>query len=289
MGYDVKQVQAQILKNYGVFRNICEKHHLRYFGIGGTALGAVRHKGFIPWDDDMDVAMPYEDFCKFRELAKDPKNTEGLELFDYNEHLHAKSRIIKLHDPNTTFVGDKEVAYPDRYIGIFLDIMPIYGAPDGGEAQERLWKKYNRLVHLNRYRRYPYSEWHDGPAWKNAVFNMLTLPLKVFPYAHFSRKAEKMLSRYEYGKTGTVMFGWRTKRRRLFFRREWFDEYDEVPFEETTIRIPKGYDPYLTQEFGDYMKLPPEGEQRSVHGPVIMDLAKPYREYAAQARKQKEA
>ena len=67
---DIRSVQLRELEILKVFQDICSRHNLRYFAIGGTCLGAVRHKGFIPWDDDVDVAMPYEDYAKFKAIAR---------------------------------------------------------------------------------------------------------------------------------------------------------------------------------------------------------------------------
>ena len=114
--------ELDILKE---FKRICEEHNLRYFAIGGTCLGAVRHQGFIPWDDDIDVAMPYEDYVRFIEIAK-PGLRKPYELFDPVDHEVCGCTFLKMHNSNTAFIEKVREAYTDSYFGVFIDIINLF-------------------------------------------------------------------------------------------------------------------------------------------------------------------
>ena len=280
----IQQIQQSILDLLAVFQTICRKYNLTYFAIGGTCLGAVRHKGFIPWDDDMDVAMPYEDYKKFLEIIS-TEIQAPYALLHPKTSQHWSQAFIKLHNTQTTFIEDGRVPYPDSYTGVFLDIMPVFGLPKGNLKQKKCAKKLNFLLHQNIAFRFAYRE---QISWRRKCFWLTSLFYRVKkPFYYFLDKIESDFSKYPFHNSNKIIFGWRA-RPYAFWRssnyKQVFDYCDfsqvlEVPFENTTIAIPMGYDHYLRADFGDYMTLPPEEKRCPRHGNAIIDLKRPYSYY----------
>ena len=272
-------LQKKILEVYEQFRRICEEHNLRYYAIGGTCIGAIRHHGFIPWDDDMDVAMPMSDYMKFREIVKaNPPEHYG--MFDWQECKHSKIKHIKLFDERTTYIELGMEDMPDRYTGIFIDIMPIAGITENAQKQKKYMDKCKRLLRLNAARRF---EIKRNVTLKSKVFSIATRILMIWkPFNYYSLKYEDHIAKYEFGATEQVFFSWRVPLRvpyKNIFSYKLFKEYIEVPFENTRIRVPKGYDEYLKEDFGNYMQLPSENKRHGGHPAFICDFDKSYREY----------
>ena len=287
----VRKIQLKELEILKVFQDICKRHGLRYFAIGGTCLGAVRHKGFIPWDDDVDVAMPYEDYAKFLELANselpenygilDPINSRHCAFFSY----------FKIHDIKTAFIENAALKYEDRYAGIFIDVFPVHGLPENERERKQILfcssviKKFNHKLRFN---------FNDVSSFNGFILWVLCSPLKLFlPFNYFALKHPNMMSRYTFGCSDKILFPWRGNKPnsegwyKNIFCYEDFKDTLELPFEDTTISVPSGYDRYLTMDFGDYMTLPPE-EKRINHaefsGGGIVDFERSYKYYAALKR-----
>lgn len=288
-----RKIQLKELEILKVFQEICKRHNLRYFAIGGTCLGAVRHKGFIPWDDDVDVAMPYEDYMKLLELAK-TELPENYKTYDaYSEKGCLWNHLYKIHDINTALIEGPCIkeSHADRYWGIFIDVFPVCGVPatqkefDSFMKAKRFYDKWNRKLRNNlRFRKtlrsliaYPCCELF-------ILFN---------PFYYFTRKAADLALKYPVGCSDKILFVDRPEKPNKYgwykniFMYEDFKNVIEVPFENMSINIPAGYDRYLTMDFGDYMTLPPE-EQRLTHsewfGGGIVDFERSYKYYAALKR-----
>lgn len=279
-----RQVQLLQVDILNEFKRICEKYGLRYFAIGGTCIGAIRHAGFIPWDDDIDVAMPHADYEKFRAVAKN-ELTAPFELYDPHDHVSANINFLKVHNANTAFIEDGVVPFPDGYKGVFIDVMPIYGLPKGKWKTRYLLEWHGLALRKNGYVRIPSIETKDP--FSKIVFLTTGSVRKKGNYNHYLKKLEDRFRKYSFEGAEQIFFGWRTmefwkikaRYKRMVFPARLFADFKEVPFESTTIRVPIGYDEYLTQDFGDYMQLPPE-EERFIHSTAVIDLEKSFREYA---------
>ena len=146
------QVQESILDIFGYVHDLCEKHNIPYFSVGGTCLGAVRHHGFIPWDDDIDIAIPIQYYDNFLEIAE-KELPDHLKVFRCDRVKHYKQIFVKVHNINTTFIEDDTLAYPDAHTGIWVDVMPISSIPSE-KFKERLFyfrmKYYYKMNWIRR-------------------------------------------------------------------------------------------------------------------------------------------
>ena len=283
---DYQKAEYEVLKEV---LKILSKHKLRYFAIGGTCIGAVRHKGFIPWDDDIDLAMPREDYELFR-------NNYYMELpvylkkMDYDNSTHYDFLFFKIYDERTTMVDLYAKNQPDRFTGAFVDIMPVDGLPENKIRESLLINYSTFLSKLNTISRY-----YDLFPRKNAglvqyIKDILKKPVgKLIKHDVCSNKILELFAKYSYDFSEKVCFTWRigiVDCHRLEFDSRFFRETVSVEFEDVMINIPKEYDLYLKQDFGNYMELPPKEERYSGHTAYIYDLTKPC-EYYAQLEREK--
>lgn len=282
---ELNDTQQELLRIFKEFQRICTENSLRYFAIGGTCIGAVRHNGFIPWDDDIDVAMPYEDYKRLQKIIDIPT---PFELYLPEKHKHWEHNFMKMHDSNTTFVEDGCIQYRDRYMGFYIDVMPIYGLPKNRIVRFLLLQIYDLLITINRRTR---REIKDQKGIKK-VFWYIGKPFEFFfSYDFFRGCVDKIFEKYPFDNAEKVLFGWRQKK--SIFRKNnpygyvfWLEDFKKSikqRFEDTKINVPVGYDRYLRMDFpGDYMQLPPEEKRIAHHKYDIHDLSKSYKEYLEQ-------
>lgn len=271
----MNEVQDTILQIFREAKTICERHGIPYFAIGGTCIGAVRHNGFIPWDDDLDIAIPIEDYDRFLEIAK-KELPEHFSVYTCDDIRHYRYIFAKIIDSRTTFIEKNDVPYPDSYKGIFLDVMPISGVPASAASRKRFLKRIHRYTTLNTKMRFPTAEFRK---WQARALSVAMLPLRlILKYTYFSDRYLNMLRKHPFASAEYTGYVWSLSIDRLIFPKEWFASQVELPFENTTIACPKEWDRYLSQQFHDYMRLPPEGE-RMIHSEECVDAKKSYKEY----------
>lgn len=248
------------------FITLCKEHRLTYYCVGGTAIGAVRHQGLIPWDDDIDVAMPRPDYDRFLELCK------RQDLGDYElatpERKGYPCHFAKLCDRRTTLIEKRDV--PCVY-GLYIDIFPIDGtAPDMAEAK-RLLRKYkqwnNKLdAALTRHTLRQYLALALKPKeWgRMAVQTAAVIIGRERVRRYIIHRLDSMARQYDYA-TATLVANYDgAYREREIFPKAWTDTLCDKPFEHLTVKLPGNYDAYLKNIYTDYMQLPPE-EQRVCH------------------------
>lgn len=247
-----KKVQLEILRSFDDF---CDKHNLKYFIAYGTLIGAVRHKGFIPWDDDIDVWMPREDYNR---LIKEYKFQNPYRLVDPKEKM-ARHTFVKIIDTNTIKI-EKLVDYRHGYLGVDIDVFPLDGQPENKD-EFVVWQKRLKKI----YRNCLIKALKNGGGFRRRV---------VFPFIKFFarskkwafKQADRLHSQYPYEKckyVGTTESAFDTTNDH--FDRTWFDEVVYLEFEGYSFKAPKQYDKILTQLYGDYMTPPPEKEQVTHH------------------------
>lgn len=292
MNDNIKKIQEIELDIFKEFSNICKQNNLRYFAIGGTCIGAVRHQGFIPWDDDIDVAMPYEDYIRFKNIAS--RELQGpLVLYDETQIKHYPSNFCKIHNKNTTYIEKIQIGHKETYTGIWIDIMPIFGLPNDKRERDCKLKKYKNYIRFNVILRSPFC------AYSTTIFRalvwLLFRPISFFlPFNYYNYKIHDLFEKYYLDNSEKILFGWRfiplkryNTHYQCIFDTKDFKTAQNVPFEDTYISIPSGYDNYLNQDFGDYMKLPPEEDRHSTHDIYICDMDTPYTFYVEQEKRKK--
>ena len=262
---DLQNCELDILKR---FINVCDKLNLNYFLIGGSLIGAVRHKGFIPWDDDIDVCMLrsyYEIFLKEAQNYLDKKYFLQTYLTDENY----SNCFAKIRNSETTFL-EKSVSDRDMNHGVYIDIFPIDN-----------YYRYNKLkVKLIQYSLY-YDYYKKSNNKIKVIFNELA---KVI-YGNKSKKElcirlDKIYTKHNNKKSKYVINysgAWGVKRERHLISD--FLGYEKVKFGNIQVKIPKGYYQILKDSYGDYMKLPPKEQQVSHHYSDIIDTKNSYKNY----------
>ena len=273
---NMNDVQSKILDIFLKVNEICERNNLTYYAIGGTCIGAVRHQGFIPWDDDLDIAVPIEEWDTFwavmeRELP------DTYEIYNGNHINHYRYVFNKIHDANTTFIEEAEKGFPDSYKGIFIDVMPIAGIPADHFERGKFYKKIRHLGILNFIRRYPIKEMENK---KRKVLCFVLHALSPFiSFHYYSDQWIRLLKKYPMKEAQYTGYTWWDQiSENLCFPMEFFKDTTRMPFETTQILCPVDYDGYLTKQFGDYMTLPPE-DQRLDHHQVYVSINHSYKDY----------
>ena len=272
----MNEIQESILDIYKQIKRICDKNNLLFYAIGGTCIGAVRHQGFIPWDDDMDIAVPIECWDEFWDCMKKELPSD-YEIYTCNEVKHYRYIFNKIHNAKTTFIEEAEVGYPDAYKGIYVDVMPIAGMPAEQELRAKFINKIQMYAKLNFVRRYPFREMKTPKS--RFAWILLHLLSPFLSYHYFSDKWLEMLKRYPLKKARyTGYTWWDSITNKLCFPIEYFETTIELPFEDSTISCPVQSKDYLSSQFGNYMELPPE-DQRLDHHQVCVSTNKSYKEY----------
>lgn len=266
--------KKSLLQTFKAFDYFCRKHGITYYAGGGTLIGAVRHKGIIPWDDDIDVLMLKEDYDKFIALKQECSNSD-YRILDYHDSGYYLP-YAKFVDANTTIWEVKEFPY---VIGTFIDVFPLYhsyGNVNEVQLQVYQYKKafFNYLLGIRAYsiKELLYNikgkHLHDVLDWFKGVFyckrNVNSLIEK------FS-SIEKKISALQEGEYLIHYYTTYSIKQELY-KKEWFKDVVELPFEDMKILVPIGYHEYLVQMYGDYMTPPPIEKQVSHHYLRYIDL-----------------
>ena len=253
----LRRIELELLRG---FISVCERLELTYYIVQGTLLGAVRHGGFIPWDDDIDVGMPREDYEIFLKRGQ-ALLPQGLFLQNHATDPGFMHCFSKLRRDGTVFMEQTQKTLHMHH-GVYLDIFPLDYYPDGlfrGAAYD--WKKL-----LIRYRVRAVYHIPSDEAWTaaNVLRRLLKLAARrVYPTTEDAmREQERLYASVSYGKR-RINNGspWGNRER---VPAAWLERTVPLSFEEMTVLAPSEYDAYLRHAYGDYMTLPPE-EQRVSH------------------------
>ncbi len=270
------EVQKIILDIFKTVSSICESEGIRYYAIGGTCLGSVRHKGFIPWDDDMDLAMPIDDYLRFISVSS-TKLPSHISLIGPHNRRYFHSPFIKLIDNRTTAIEDMEKEYPEAYKGVWLDIMPLCCFASPASVKGLSWK-FERLFSGNRFLRFGIPE--HRPVMKKVTCSLYRVPAIWKDYNFYINWWLRILKKKGFGLSHYTGYVWEPEYLRRFqVPATWFGEPVQLDFEDTSIKCPTNWDAYLRAMFGDYMELPPVENRNSGHSIYLMDLKHPFKYY----------
>lgn len=271
---DNQELKSVLADMFGWFHQFCEAHQLRYYMLGGTMLGAVRHGGFIPWDDDIDVGMPREDFQRMAQLMReDPHDTYILETPD-SEKPDFFYAYGKLYDTRTTLVENTRV--PVRR-GVYLDIFPLDGAGDSREEGTALFRPIKRRLELLLAMTTGIREGRSG--YKNAVIRLARcIPHRILDPKKILRDIQRRCAEKRFDQCSWVVNFAGAWREREMMPRAYFGEPTKYVFENMQVYGVSDYDAYLTSLYGNWRELPPVEKRKSHHDYLCCDLHRSYLE-----------
>lgn len=249
----LQQVILIIAKDVDV---LCQRNGIRYFLLGGSAIGAVRHKGFIPWDDDLDIVMDAENYDKFIKVCREQLDTKKYYLQEGYVDWPMPFTKIKLR--GTVFEEPGQFANSKNESGIFLDVFKVENAPSStiGQRWQYLCAKYLLCYCLLE------RGWSEATFVKKLMM-MAAYPVKIGFVRKFLKNQTEIWNNKE--TDYRVFLAGRYRYGKAFYKKDIFDSAVYVPFEDTMLPVPEAYDRWLTQIFGDYMTPPPASEQVGLH------------------------
>lgn len=267
----IKKIQQIEIKNLIELKRVCEEIGVEFFLYGGSLIGAVRHKGFVPWDDDLDVAMSRDDYEKFIREAPKKLSPEYFLQSPLNDkkspYIYTKLRLK----------GTKYAEYGHHLIkmekGIYIDIYPIDRLPENDEEFLRLYNKFQSIVRLYVLRQspYPYIKQRSFVRnFKDAVRFVASYVLRIVPRKVYLKRIYDIMTFYN------------DKNSSRYGNYSYFDPvnlfkdihpFEKGEFEGIEVNLPNEWDYHLNKRYGDYMKMPPE-EERIGHKPYILDFGK---------------
>lgn len=251
--YNIRDFQLRSVRLLEAIDKVCEEHGLRYFIVDGSLLGAVRHKGFIPWDDDIDIAMPREDYDKLiaHEMEWVPK---PYSIITAEKNLQYPKYFAKFEDQSTTLVENFALGYVG---GIYLDVFPLDAVPDNKMLRRWHYTRFNlvrRLLYL-AYRD-PYKHGHGFESVLMKALQGLLNKKRLHSMSHHiltecvGKRGCNHIMTHDQGLCA--------------HRKEMFESIGRYEFEGKTFAGPADADAFLSAYYGsDYMQLPPEAKRRS--------------------------
>lgn len=253
---EVKEIQLSILE---YIDRVCEENRIPYYLCGGTLIGAVRHKGYIPWDDDIDIMLLRPDYMKLLSVLEANDTYKCLSMYNQNDYFYPFAKVV---DSRTELI-EKNSDYKIQNYGVYVDIFPVDSLPNDNEKRHAHYQrilKARQLYYLSLSKKTP------------AVGNLLKYPPKfcLWVYSRIKgwkfwlNKIEELANIYSDGDSeyvGCVVAGYGEKET---YHRSLYKEI-KAPFEGYSFSIPQGYDEYLTCLYGDYMKIPPADKQVTRH------------------------
>lgn len=281
VSHEMKEVWAVELDLLAELLRVCKKHNITIFASGGTMLGAVRHKGFIPWDDDIDMVMFRDDYNKLCEVATEEFKYPYFFQTEYTDNGSLRGHI-QLRNSLTAGILSGELQYKFKFNqGIFLDIFPL----DSVIEDKNLFTKQEKRAHFYKKMAIRCSLlstrfYKDERIFKYLIKKFIRFFSKTFfrkMEIYFYRKFEKECQKYNCIETEKICcLGFSFDFKANIRSRQDFNGVEEVPFEFISIPIPKNYKSVLHEMYGDYMKFV---KGTSAHGGIIFDTSKSFVEY----------
>lgn len=262
----IEEAQDIAYNIFELFDRLCRENNLTYFLSGGTLLGAARHKGFIPWDDDIDVMMPRADYDKLINMKLDMP--EHIKLFAPETDEKYFYPFAKMCDMRYKVYFEHHI--DERSIGMYIDIFPIDGLPD------------NRLMSKLYFKKIKMYDILKNAALRSAFLEgekFIFIKKLILPYArkkganYYARKMNSCGRKHAFGKSGyagVTMITHYGERERM--ETDVFFSGEVLDFKDIKAGVPKGWDTYLTRLYGNYMEMPPEDKRWTNHSNFTIEV-----------------
>ena len=269
-----KKHWACMLDMLEVFLAICRKHQLRYFATDGTLLGAVRHNGFIPWDDDVDLGMPRPDYDRFLRLA--PRELpRHLALVHKGNELENPYPFARIRDGRTTCII-RHYRNLRVHHGVFIDIFPLDGMPNGKAETEALRQRMLALTEESKRLLRPFLS--DPQARRSRFSSRALMPIHLLRMQRIYRQYEQLMRSHPFDSSDRIFEYWFQPgagpiEPMIWDKRDFADSV-LLDFEHLKLPSPKGYDHYLRMRYGEYTAFP--AEKKGTHGVFKLDCDHPF-------------
>lgn len=258
---DLSSVQKVLLNMLKEFHYFCERNDLTYYSLGGTTLGALRHHGFIPWDDDVDLALPRRDYNRLCYLLKNSRIHDKYVLetcYSCNNYMYP---YAKLYDTSTTLIENTRFHLKR---GVYLDIFPLDGIADSSELVEKNYHYIEKKLNLLGLRTIQIRR--DRAFYKNIVlFLAQIIPERVFSTNKLAQDIDRLCQKYSFEHSewgGNLVGAWRIKE---IMPLDIFGKPRLVQFENIEIYVQEYAEEYLKRQYGNWEQLPPKDKQISHH------------------------
>ena len=262
---ELRQLQLIELEMLIEVDRICRKCGIKYTLDGGTLIGAVRHNGFIPWDDDLDVTFVHEEYEKFYEACKTELDTERFFFQDYRTDPYYRWGYGKLRRKNTEYMKFGQQMLKQR-TGICIDIFDFEYLPDDQKERKRHMQK---MFCIRKTLYSAMGRKNEKSPLMRAWYSLLYL----IPKNLIFKVKNKICGRYNRIRSQNVLcMMWPTSTVPNGYPRSLFNEYIDIEFEGMRFMVAKGYETILKMHYGDYMTLPPESERRGVMDAVQLSF-----------------
>ncbi len=275
MNTQLTEIQVALLAVWSDFKAFCDKHNLIYYACGGTSIGTIRHKGFIPWDDDLDVYMTMEDYTKFLALKGELRGSD-YEIIDIRDDNYYLPGFAKFSKVSSTIWEDKHYPF---LMGVYIDVFPLYEIDNRENFLSlRASLDYYSDVYARSIQRYSMADIFNVIK-RGKIRSIASLALNIFYHRWRKQKYRDELTKLQSQaaeKQGEYLVNYTQNPKADMFRKEWFAGVIEMPFEDQTMNMPIGYHDYLQTRFGDYMVPPPPEARISHHSRYFTDFTKRY-------------
>ena len=270
-----KEIQKELLPLLSEVKRVCEKNKIPYFLCAGSVLGAVRHKGFIPWDDDIDIGMVRKDYERFLKIADKELSNGYLLMYGERSPNYYTCHARVFRDHTALVIGVNR--HLKMHHGFYLDIFPFDTLPEGEEAQNAFYWEEKEIA--NEYTKMKKKKRYDG---HNPIKNLIANSEYYKRNLHSSKKiferVNDVMCRYNTEHPKYIADLCAPYNKKLFFKYEDIFPTVDMEFEGEMYPIPGNYDTYLTTMYGDYMTLPPKEKRYVKHDIVEMSTTHNYAE-----------